>query len=94
MLILISIYFKALSFVLTFLLIDDVLVSVSEKDIPESLIERLAEERYVFFLLLSLKKKHLSIAIKKCLSVVMKKDLSVAMKNHLSIAIKNAYQFP
>jgi hypothetical protein len=53
MLILISIYFKALSFVLTFLLIDDVLVSVSEKDIPESLIERLAEERYVFFLLLS-----------------------------------------
>lgn len=49
MLILISIYFKALSFVLTFLLIDDVLVSVSEKDIPESLIERLAEERYVFF---------------------------------------------
>lgn len=49
MLILISIYFKALSFVLTFLLIDDVLVSVSEKDIPESLIERLAEERYGFF---------------------------------------------
>jgi len=30
---------------LTFLLIDDVLVSVDEKDIPESLIERLAEER-------------------------------------------------